>query len=143
MRLQEMGIRLREERERKGLSQEEFGELGGVKKLAQHNYEKGVRAPDALYFSGLAEAGVDVAFVLTGQRPAAGLSPAEQVLLDNYRRAPPVAQANLLQNSVLLAAGLSGAPLPSGVTQTHEGDQGVQIGHAAGKVSVKRSSGKR
>ncbi|MCL7660626.1 XRE family transcriptional regulator, partial [Klebsiella pneumoniae] len=40
-----IGSRLREERERLGLSQQALGEIGGVKKLTQLNYEKGDRAP--------------------------------------------------------------------------------------------------
>ena len=39
--------RLKEERERMGLSQEKFGAIGGVKKLAQINYEKGERNADS------------------------------------------------------------------------------------------------
>lgn len=60
--------RLRQERERLGLSQTEFGQLGGVKKLAQINYEKGQRQPDAAYLAGIAAAGADVLYILTGQR---------------------------------------------------------------------------
>ncbi|UZT80640.1 helix-turn-helix transcriptional regulator [Ectopseudomonas chengduensis] len=62
------GDRLRMERERLGLNQEGLGEIGGVKKLAQINYEKGKRHPDAEYLAAVAAAGVDVLFVLTGQR---------------------------------------------------------------------------
>lgn len=58
--------RLREERKRLGLSQEAFGALGGVKKLAQIKYEQGKRKPDAQYFEGIAAAGADVAYILTG-----------------------------------------------------------------------------
>lgn len=62
------GDRLRMERERLCLSQEALGEIGGVKKLAQINYEKGKRHPDAEYLAAVAAAGVDVLYVLTGQR---------------------------------------------------------------------------
>lgn len=65
-----IGDRIREERERLGLSQEAFGDMGGVKKLAQRNYEKGVRQPDTEYLSALAKAGVDVTYVVTGSRPS-------------------------------------------------------------------------
>lgn len=59
--------RIIEERNRLNLSQEEFGALGGVKKLAQFNYEKGVRYPDANYLLALDAAGVDVCYLLTGK----------------------------------------------------------------------------
>jgi len=65
--LDTFGDRLRLERERLGLSQEALGEIGGVKKLAQINYEKGKRHPDAEYLAAIAAAGVDVLYVLTGQ----------------------------------------------------------------------------
>lgn len=61
------GERLRAERERLGLSQVAFGELGGVQKVAQINYEKDKRKPDAEYLAAIAAAGVDVLYVLTGQ----------------------------------------------------------------------------
>jgi transcriptional regulator with XRE-family HTH domain len=62
------GDRLREERERLGVSQEVMGEMGGVKKLAQRNYENGSRSPSASYLTLVAGAGVDVTYVLTGVR---------------------------------------------------------------------------
>ena len=64
------GSRLKEERLRLGLTQEQFGALGGVKKQAQLKYEKGERKPDAAYFEGIAAAGANVDYILTGT-PAA------------------------------------------------------------------------
>lgn len=63
-----IGDRLKEVRERQGASQAEFGALGGVQKQAQLKYEKGVRCPDAAYLAALVNAGVDVYYVLTGER---------------------------------------------------------------------------
>lgn len=68
MQLDDFGRRLREERERLGLSQEAFGAIGGVKKLAQLKYEKGERAPDANYLAAIKKRGVDISFLLTGDR---------------------------------------------------------------------------
>lgn len=45
-----------------------MGQMGGVRRLAQGNYEKGERLPDAAYLTAIAEAGADVGFILTGQR---------------------------------------------------------------------------
>ena len=103
-----IGARLREERERLGLNQEGFGQLGGVRKLAQLLYEKDERKPDSDYLVAVAAAGVDVLFVLTGRRqsdlPAGDAG--EQLLLENFRRCSLAARQNLLQSSILLAAGL-------------------------------------
>lgn len=63
-----IGSRLRAERERLGLTQSQFGELGGVKLRAQINYEAGQRSPDAEYLAKLETSGVDVPYVITGRR---------------------------------------------------------------------------
>lgn len=66
--------RLREERERVGLSQSALAEAGGVKKLSQHTYEKGVRSPTADYLVKLAGTGIDVPYLLTGKHTVGVLS---------------------------------------------------------------------
>lgn len=95
-----IGQRLREERERLQMSQEELGSVGGVRKQAQLHYEKDERSPDARYLSEIAKVGVDVAYVLTGERakPIAELEllpPQERILLDNFRHAPKGVQAGV------------------------------------------------
>jgi len=63
-----IGVRLREERERLGLNQTQFSDLSGVSKTTQVNYEQGTRKPDAAYLSAIAGAGADVQYILTGRR---------------------------------------------------------------------------
>lgn len=77
MQSSNLGERLRLERTRLGLSQEAFGEAGGVKKFAQSNYERGKRSPDGLYLERVAKIGVDVQFVLTGSRSVSEAQPLE------------------------------------------------------------------
>lgn len=62
------GTRLREERERLGYNQTDFGDIGGVRKNAQSNYEQGERQPDAEYLQKIQAIGVDVHYLLTGER---------------------------------------------------------------------------
>lgn len=62
------GARLKEERKRLGHSQKDLGAIGGVQAQAQLKYEKGERSPDAEYLAALAATGIDVKFVLTGER---------------------------------------------------------------------------
>lgn len=50
------------------MSQTEFGAAGGVLKNAQSSYETDKRSPDANYLAKIAELGVDVNYVVTGQR---------------------------------------------------------------------------
>ena len=83
-----IGVRLRQERERLGLSQKSFGEIGGVEANAQGKYENGDRAPKADYLSRVAGRGVDVLFVLTGSPTPTlidNLSHVEEKVLISYR----------------------------------------------------------
>lgn len=101
-----IGDRLREERERLGLSQGAFGEIGGVKANAQGNYEKGERFPDAAYLAAVSVEGVDVLYVVTGERkplPADSLSTAEADLLSHYRTLPEADQAGATRMVTALA----------------------------------------
>ena len=63
-----IGERLREERVRLGLNQDDFAVIGGVQRRAQGNYERGERAPDADYLARIAERGADVLYIVTGAR---------------------------------------------------------------------------
>jgi len=65
-----IGDRLRAERQKLRLSQTAFAELGGVGKTTQVLYESGQRVPDANYLAAVAAHGVDVLFVVIGQRGA-------------------------------------------------------------------------
>lgn len=64
----EIGDRLKLERQRIGLGQAEFGAKAGVSKTSQFNYESGERMPDASYLAAAHTMGVDVLYVVTGQR---------------------------------------------------------------------------
>lgn len=132
--------RLREERERLGLNQVEFGAVGGVKKLAQINYEKGERHPDSAYLAAIAAAGADVLYVLTGERSSAqpARDAAEQVLLDSYRRCGAQARQNLIQTAALLAAGLPGSA-GGGGKQVNTASDAVQILGSKNRVTNKRT----
>ena len=62
------GARLREERQRVGLTLEAMGALGNVTKHTQCNYEAGRQSPGAVYLAVLRNAGADPYYVLTGDR---------------------------------------------------------------------------
>lgn len=63
-----IGGRLKSERLRLGVTQEELAKSGGVARNAQVNYEKGERNPDTSYLAAVAKVGIDVGFVITGIR---------------------------------------------------------------------------
>lgn len=83
MNVEKSGDRLRNERLRMGLNQDEMAAAGGVKKGTYWNYEKNERAPDAAALTAWAAAGVDVQYVLTGLR----MPP---TLLAQYQRAAQI-----------------------------------------------------
>jgi transcriptional regulator with XRE-family HTH domain len=62
------GTRLAEERKRLGLKQAEFAKRVGTDVPKQSLYENDRRGLRAAYLARLAEAGVDVRYVLTGRR---------------------------------------------------------------------------
>jgi transcriptional regulator with XRE-family HTH domain len=83
-----VGARLREERKRLGLTQQEFAALGGIASNAQAHYESGERQPKSGYLVGVAAGGVDILYVLLGQRtptPEASLTPEEAKVIEHYR----------------------------------------------------------
>jgi transcriptional regulator with XRE-family HTH domain len=88
--------RLKEERKRLGLNQDEFAALGGVKKGAQFNYENGSRTPDSDYLAAVAAAGVDVLYLLTGEHALSALPADEHELLTGYRKLDVRAKARVL-----------------------------------------------
>ncbi|QXI02278.1 helix-turn-helix domain-containing protein [Pseudomonas monsensis] len=83
-----IGERLKEERSRLGLSQTDLGAAGGVGKTTQINYEKGSGSPDAKYLAAAAELGVDVLYVVTGERKptaAGSISTEAEKFLEVYQ----------------------------------------------------------
>lgn len=138
-----IGERLREERQRLGLTQPEMGALASVGKQAQLRYEAGERSPDAQYLEAVAARGVDVLYVLTGRRDAGALSPEEQTLIGYYREAAPAVRRAALGALLGAAAGPAAPAAPRSVSignMTNQQAGGVQVGFAGGAVSV-RSAG--
>lgn len=85
------GDRLREERDRLGMNQTDFGSAAGVSRGTQKAYELGSSSPDIRYLLALQSMGVDVNYVLTGSRistDVGNLSIDEANLLAHYRQLP-------------------------------------------------------
>lgn len=97
-----MGARLVEERERLGLSQQQFFRACGISKAQQYNFEKGINYPGGAYLIAADALGVDVLYVLTGKR-AALLNRKEEALLDNYRHASDGGKSALDETGVVTA----------------------------------------
>lgn len=117
-RILTIGERLKEERGRLGLTQTAIADAARVTKNTQINYEKDARSPDASYLAAVAALGVDVLYVLTGQRTPRveeGLSEREQAVLDNFRALPEEDKASVQR---LTHALKESKPLTDGETGT-------------------------
>jgi len=70
-----------------------MAEAGLVTMRSQRNYEKGERFPDAAYLAAIAKVGVDVRYIVTGQRegPAPEVFSADERELIALFRAAPLA----------------------------------------------------
>lgn len=89
--------RLKEERKRLGLKGGQLAQLGGVSAVSQSCYEKGKQLPGATYLAAIAAAGVDVQYVLTGQRSSEPvLTPEEKAVLAAWKKAPEQIQMAVL-----------------------------------------------
>ena len=135
-----IGERLREERERLGMSQPAFAAIANTTKQTLFSWETGRTAPDGFQLAALNATGVDVLFVVTGQRsqvipPQAALPREQQALLNSYALCTAPAKKHLLQTAALLA---SGAQSTQGAVNVHvRGDGNVAAGRDVGKRSKK------
>lgn len=159
-----IGERLREERERLGLSQPKFAAIAGTTKQTLFSWETGKTAPDGFQLAALGTEQVDVLYVLTGQRtggvkPAPTLTADEEELLALFRAAPLAVKAAAI-GALHGAAAAPGAPKPrakaqprstknlggsgSSVSQTFHGtvQGGVAGGNIVHQVVDKGGSGK-
>lgn len=91
-----LGLRFKEERERLGFTQPVFAEIAGVKKRALIDWEKSVSSPTGTQLEALSKVGLDVLYVVTGQRAQATL-PSEVVdVVQRYLKAPIEVKAAVL-----------------------------------------------
>jgi transcriptional regulator with XRE-family HTH domain len=126
--LQHIGERLRDERSRLGLSQIVFSEACGVNRGTLATWEKGEQSPTAAVLSLMAGLGVDVLYVVIGERappiPSA-LSQEERQLVASYKQGDALARQAL--ESVAAMAARSTERVATGNTVHIGGDVGQQV----------------
>lgn len=101
-----VGERLREERERLGKNQTDFGVAAGVSRGTQKAYELESSSPDVRYLSGLQALGVDVHYVLTGSRvdtDPSKMSDTEKTVLEHMREMSDADRATLAHLAFAMA----------------------------------------
>jgi transcriptional regulator with XRE-family HTH domain len=103
MSLQLFFERLREKRDALGFTQDVMAAKAGISKRSYCAYEAGETAPSAKLLAALANMGVDVGYLLTGQHtggasadePARAVSEGDRTLLANFHAAPAQVQAGV------------------------------------------------
>jgi transcriptional regulator with XRE-family HTH domain len=88
---QQIGERLKAERLRVSYSQVAFADACEINRGTLSNWEKGEQTPSAAALGVMAKLGVDVLFVVTGQRAGEAettLAPAERELMQAWRQGP-------------------------------------------------------
>ncbi|HGJ5879086.1 MULTISPECIES: helix-turn-helix domain-containing protein [Arsenophonus] len=117
-----IGDRIKEERKLLGLTQAQFAQQVGVQTMSQFNYEKGKRAPDAIYLEKAAIVGVDVLYIITGQRTPNlnGITNDEAEIIRLYRSAP-------LSVKTAIYGALTSTISPSGSTSISVSGSGQRI----------------
>ena len=101
-----IGYRLQEERKRLGLNQDVFAAEVGVAKRTLAGYEGGAGDVGALVLAHAALLGVDVLYVVTGQRTpeAANSFNGDEIdLVEHYRQLPSADQVSALKMLCALA----------------------------------------
>ncbi len=102
-----ISIRLREDRKRLGWNQDKMAEIAGCTRRTVVEWESdgAMSSPKADQLEKLAAHGMDVYYVLTGQRVGAAttLSARESALVENYRAAPEEAKKVLETTSAYFA----------------------------------------
>lgn len=130
------GERLKAERKRLGLKQGELADRAGTTNVAQSRYESGDRSPDWGYLSAVAQVGVDVLYVLTGQHSTLELSADEHVLLAGYRSLDAQGRAGVLG----MIGGMTQAPAAPKATKAttiQQNFEGANVGqHVTGDVTA-------
>jgi transcriptional regulator with XRE-family HTH domain len=100
----EMGVRLKAERERLHLRQQDFANAVGVSKTTQFNYESGERAPDGDYLRKATALGVDALFVIAGVKPH---TDEDFVVISRFDIAASAGGGALNEHEISLLPGLS------------------------------------
>lgn len=113
----DIGARLREERDRLELSQDAVAEHVGTSRRTQLAWEKGDQFPNAEVLRRASELGIDVLYVVTGQRSTpieSALTREARELLANFDAADAQGRAVIVSTANFAAQAVGKARAPSG-----------------------------
>jgi len=135
-----MGARLRLERERLELLQPDMAALGDVKPRTYQDWERGIAGVSAEFLAVVAAHGVDVCYIVTGERTGSAekrLSEDESALLKRWRSGSPALRGYLQEMGLGPGSGGNTVAIGGDVGQQVNGDQTV-TGPMTFKVGGKR-----
>ncbi|MFZ2307550.1 MAG: helix-turn-helix transcriptional regulator [Rhodoferax sp.] len=114
----QIGRRLCEERDRLALTQAELAEKGDAKSRTLQDWERGIAAPSSEFLARVSPLGLDVFYVLTGERMSVWFEkdPLRRAVLNSFDQCSPDKRIEAVQHMALLAAGV--AQTPSGSAPT-------------------------
>jgi len=119
-----------------------FGDLGGVGKQSQTNYESGKRLPDADYLSAIAKAGADVLYILTGERSLASMPGPSILDINGNLGLPAFAPVPVLDAAVAAGGGAENADEPVIAHLAFRRDWLNRIGVSPGHAIIARAKGR-
>jgi transcriptional regulator with XRE-family HTH domain len=124
-----IGERLKEERERLGLTLVAFAELSGSKKNTVVDWQKNVSSPPLAKLSALEKLGLDIIYIITGNRPELpeSLAADEQLLIDTYRSLP-IAKRREMLSTLLTGDKPKVGKVKGGKGGVIQGNGNIQVG---------------
>jgi transcriptional regulator with XRE-family HTH domain len=108
----EIGNRLAQERDARGLNQEQLAGIVGKSRRSVAAWESGASMPDADALAAADLVGIDVLYVVTGRRGGVPLTAKEQLLVQITRGMPEPAIDAVLHTAQVM--GTYAVPKPSG-----------------------------
>nr|WP_295782181.1 helix-turn-helix transcriptional regulator [Rhodoferax sp.] len=103
--------RIKSERKRLGYSQTEFADIAHATRGTVSNWESGVGSPDVVALGALANVGLDVLYVVTGDRsfePPKKLTSEEETMLEYFSQADKEARKAALRALLVAASSVAG-----------------------------------
>jgi transcriptional regulator with XRE-family HTH domain len=129
-----VSVRLKEERKRLGLSQEQAAKALSVSTRTIYTYENAKAAPPISVLLTLAQLGADIMYIITGEHESGRLPDTEQQLITSFRSAPAPVQAGIM--AMLQVSLPSNEEAKPKVRQQFLGKVG-QVVDGKGKVKIK------
>ena len=127
-------IRLKSERNRLHLTQADIASKCNVSREMWGRYERGTALPGSEVLFSLAEIGVDIGFLFSGERLESDLTQQEQALLEDYRESNEQGKEAIEKTASALAAKINPQHRSRTTMNIGNVEQQNNIEHLAGGI---------